>query len=175
MKLLALVVSVLQSAAAWDAADIATRRLSPDAFEELPALVRAEAKKRGCTVPQTDYHSHDQESAKPHNVTRGRFRGPEVDWALLCSRDRVSAILVCRASAPLRCEELAPLPDRDHLQRVDGDGRIGFSRGLGTIPRGSTRDEVTLRRDGIQDAFVGKGSVVWQFEDGHWREIPWAD
>jgi hypothetical protein len=175
MMVPALVAALLQAAAVWDAADLATRRLSPDAFTELPAVVRAEAKKRGCTMPQTKDDEPGQDGSQPHNVIRGRFRGPEVDWAILCSRDRVSAILVCHASAPLRCEELAESPDRDWLQVIDGKGGIGFSRGLATMPRGSTLDEVSLPRDGIEDAFHGKASVVWSWQDGHWRQIPWAD
>ena len=175
MKGALLVVAFLQSAAAWDAADVATRRLSPDEFKDLPALVRAEAKRRGCTVPQVAHGGPAEEISTPHNVTRGRFRGPTVDWALLCSRDRVSSILVCGASAPLRCEELAPSPDRGWLQTIDRGVTMRFSRLLGIAPKGSARGGVALPRDGIVDAFVEKASSAWSWQDGHWLEIPWDD
>jgi len=150
-----------------EVADRATRRLPPSAFTQLPSDVRNEAEQRGCSVPQSSY---DDDRGK-HNVITGRFRDPSVSgWALLCSRERVSAILVCNARQPLRCEELAKSPDRDWLQRLGGN-RIGFSRVLTTARGGEVRDGVTLAHDGVDDYFAGKASVVWYWESGRWRRL----
>ena len=153
----------------WDAADRATRRLAPAAFGALPRAVRAEAERRRCHVPQA--HHLDQ----PHNVIAGRFRGrAHREWALLCSRGGVSAVLVCRAAPPLACEELAPSADRHWLQMV-GPGRIGFSRIVSKADAGNRSDGVTLPHDGIDDYYEGKASVVWSWDRGQWRRLLGAD
>ena len=165
------VAAVAGPACAQDeVADRATRRLPPSAFAQLPPAVRTEAEKRGCLVPQSAY---DPDRGM-HNVITGRFRGRnERTWAMLCSRDRVSAILVCNSRPPLRCEELAKSPDLHWLQYVDGD--MKFSRVLTTVPAGRARDGVTLAHDAIDDYDAGKASVVWYFESGRWLRLSGAD
>ena len=151
--------------------DRAIVRLPPSAFTQLPLPVRIEAEKRGCTVPQNSY---DPDRGK-NNVITGSFRGAGVEtWALLCSRNRVSAILVCNARAPLRCEELAPSEDIDRLQYLGLQG-FAYSRLLTRIPRGEVRDGVTLARDGVDDYFEGKASVIWYWESGRWRRLAGVD
>ena len=80
----------------WSRADVATRRLAPSAFADLPEALRAELDRRGCTIPQLNTEG------RPHNVIRGAFRTPgERDVAVLCSRARTSAILVFWAGDPV--------------------------------------------------------------------------
>jgi len=49
-------------AEAWAQADLSVRRLSPDTFGALPAAIRKELTRLGCTIPQT------VEDERPHNV-----------------------------------------------------------------------------------------------------------
>src|SRR5689334_18492660 len=72
-----------------EAADRQVVRLSPAAFPELPKNLRAELQRRGCKIPQLPMVRGRQ------NVIKGQFAKPgQTDWAVLCSIERVSSILV---------------------------------------------------------------------------------
>lgn len=89
-----------------EVADRATRRLPPSAFAQLPSDVRIDAEQRGCSVPQSSYDDDRGE----HNVINGQFRDRGVPaWAVLCSRERVSAILVCNGGHPWDARSLRSL------------------------------------------------------------------
>lgn len=63
-------------------------RLQPTAFPKLPKNLVTELKRRGCTIPQpyTDRRA---------NVIQGEFATPgQRDWAVLCSANGFSSILV---------------------------------------------------------------------------------
>src|SRR5437773_2711035 len=63
-------------------------KLRPAAFPELPANLAAELDRRGCRVPQPD-------TSRRQNVIRGQFATPgQTDWAVLCSMNGFSRILV---------------------------------------------------------------------------------
>ena len=162
----------------WTGADIATTRLKPTVFTQLPLTIRAELERRDCTVPQP--HG----AIRPANVTSGHFTsGTQIDWAVLCSRERVSVILVFRGGTIADVAEVARVPDRDHLQTVGG-GVIGFSRELGVAsatfirkhhdPRSGT-PLPRLDHEGIEDRFIGKGSIVWYWSNGRWLQLAGAD
>ena len=90
----------------WAEADVNTRRLHPDAFGDVPPSVRRELVRLGCTIPQTFG------SDRPHNIISGRFMSPaRTDWAALCSRDRISTILVFPAGEAASAIEVAAAPD----------------------------------------------------------------
>jgi hypothetical protein len=91
----------------WTAADIAMSRLKPADFTEVPSAVRAELERRGCTVPQPQRN-------RRMNIVSGNPHRRQVDWAALCSRERVSVILVFRGASTTDVAELAPA-DRDYL------------------------------------------------------------
>ena len=63
----AVAISAPVSSQDWAAADAAMRRLAPSAFPSLPAGIRADLQRRGCTVPQTYVSTPNQ------NVVRGHF------------------------------------------------------------------------------------------------------
>src|ERR1700733_9184795 len=70
-------------------ADLQVTRPPPSAFAELPTRIKRELERRGCTIPQV---SADQ---KPQNVIKGEFTGKgRTDWAVLCSKNHVSTILI---------------------------------------------------------------------------------
>lgn len=63
-------------------------RLQPTAFPELPKNLVAELKRRGCKIPQPYTN-------RKANVIRGEFAKPvQTDWAVLCSANGFSSILV---------------------------------------------------------------------------------
>ena len=154
-----------RTAADWARADADTVRLDPDVFSEVPARLRTELKRLGCTIPQPSGASTRR------NVVSGRFTtAARKDWAALCSRRGTSAILVFQGSSPTPVRELAAQPDAQYMQVMDRTRAIGYSRGLAVatpqlirrrLQGGGGREPRPLDHDGIEDAFEGKASVVW--------------
>ena len=108
-------------------ADLQVTRLPPSAFPELPKSIRRELERRGCTIPQV------WADKKPQNVIKGEFtRKGQTDWAVLCSLNRVSTILIFRNASEQHPSELARESDIDKLQGVGGDA-IGYSRAISPV------------------------------------------
>jgi hypothetical protein len=163
---------------AWEKANRATIRLAPKDFSEIPITIRSELVRRGCFIPQPHTNGGRQ------NVVRGSFiRRGQTDWAVLCSRELTSGILVFRNGDSRMVDELARRPDADYLQTVDHN-RIGFSRAISVASAGHIlryyklhggRKPPPLTHAGIEDAFVGKASVVRYWHQGKWLELTGAD
>jgi hypothetical protein len=175
---LAIGSSLFLEAQDWDAADRATKRLAPAQFVDLPVGVRTELERRGCTIPQPFT------AKRPENVIKGRFTSAnQTDWAVLCSRQRTSSILVFRGldSAAV---EIAAQADISSLQTIDGDGAIGYSRAIAVATSRYIQDHHNtyggpkpppLDHEGINDIFVEKGSLVWYWYRGVWLKLQGAD
>ena len=91
------------------------RRLPPSAFAQLPPEVLSQLESRRCTVPQV------YDISTPHNLIRGSFalKG-QTDWAVLCSKEGQSSILIFWGK-PTQCPgELA----------LEKDAEIEYSRKL---------------------------------------------
>lgn len=163
----------------WQSADAAIDRLSPTTFSRLPRPIIRNLEARGCTVPQSFGNR------QPHNVTSGEFaRIGQRDWAVLCSRNRVSSILVFWGGSTQGVSEIAKSADRTFLQTIDGQGSIGFSRTIEVVGKEQILDyyrEFAGRKpprtshQGINDGFVGKASVVRYYHRGRWLERQGAD
>ena len=160
-------------------ADADTVRLAPAAFPDLPVPIRADLDRRGCMVPQT-FRRRDTRQ----NVIRGRFLSPgPTDVAVLCSKSRRSAILVYRDGVAPAAVELADLPDATFLQVVDGAGNVGFSRLVTVATADHVREHAArggrppsaVDHDGVEDAFLEKGSSIWYWSGGKWSQLPGAD
>lgn len=161
----------------WDNADKAIVRLAPSAFPHLPQAVREDAERRGCTIPQLSYPK------EPHNVIEGEFtRSKQLDWAILCSRNRVSSILVYRGGTADDVAALAASEDRHYLQAARRF--IYFSHQIGVAsPKyihamnkefdGGSLPPID--HDGINDAFVEKASSIKYWHQGKWWALQGAD
>jgi hypothetical protein len=135
---------------------------------------------RGCLVPQADWADRSM-----HNVVRGEFAAVgQVDWAVLCSRDHESMILVFWGG-PARCPgEFSRSADRAWLQGV-GNQQVGFSRYVSTITGARIlaiqdaydRDSppFEMRHDGLDERFLEKASTVHYCQEGQWVEIAGVD
>ena len=164
----------------FDKADRETLRLPPSAFPDLPEAVARELDDRGCSIPQWWFRE------TPHNVISGAFQRPgQTDWAVLCSVDRRSVILVFWNGSP---ETVAELPDSAGMDRnwlqVIGGGRIGFSRLISAADKRYILDHYDayggpepplIDHRGINDAFAEKASAVNYWHDGRWLELSGAD
>jgi hypothetical protein len=162
----------------WRHADEATVRLGPDAFPALPLGLRTALVQRGCTIPQP-YASGGQ---KKKNVITGEFTSAgQTDWAVLCSREKRSAILLFRGGRSDQVDSLAEAPDAQYLQVVASGREIGYSRLIAVATPALMRRHSrkgTLRaadHDGIENMFLGKASVVWYRSGGKWIQVSWSD
>jgi hypothetical protein len=167
----------------WERADQETRRFRPSAFPRLPPAIRGDLERRGCTIPQP------VTAKRPVNIISGRFTRPhEVDWAVLCSIQRVSSILVFRGGSPLNVAEIERKVDAAFLQVIEDDGRgnpvVGFSRLIEAAnPNQILRywREVggpkppPLDHDAIEHIFVEKGSSILYWYRERWLVLEGAD
>jgi hypothetical protein len=167
----------------WDGADRETLRLPPSAFPELPEAVAEELRRRGCRIPQVEPSDW---LGGPHNVISGQFKQPgQTDWAVLCSIERLCSLLVFWNGSAENIEDLSGggHPDRGCLQGIGGD-RIGFSCLIGPVgesyilehrERYGGPEPPPIDHEGINNAFVGKSSVVRYWHEGEWLKLQGAD
>ena len=162
----------------WEAAAKEIKRLPPSAFRKLPVPDRKRLNDLGCRIPQVPG------TAKPHNVVAGEFaKAGQTDRAVLCSRMGRSNVLVLWGG-PAKCpSELAAADDKLSLQGMD-EGKIEFSRMISPVEAkyiiehqqayGGPKPPV-ISHQGIDDAFVGKASVVHYCYQGKWLQLQGAD
>ncbi len=118
------------------------------------------------------------------NVIKGEFAKPgQTDWAVLCSVGRVSSILIFWNSSEINPGRMAEMKDKDRLQSWQDD-KIVYSRSI--TPAGNAyimehfaayggTTPPPIDHQGINDAFVGKASVVHYAFDGKWLQLTGAD
>ena len=165
----------------WDKADADILRLPPFDFPELPAPIARELVRRGCLIPQAE-----QWADGLHNVISGQFRRPgQTDWAILCSIDRISSILVFwnGSAADVEVVNGEQRADRHYLQGM-GDQPPAFSRLIGAVgkeyilvhyARHGGPEPPPIDHQGINNAFAGKVSTVRYWYKGEWLHLTGAD
>lgn len=174
-------IALLALSGAAAAAEGIIRRLPPSDFAELPHSIRQTLEQRKCTIPQ----SWEGWELKRHNVIQGAFfKAPQIDWAVLCSVEARSTILVFEQGSSQPSAELALADDQDFVQVVK-PGELGFSRVINAIGRkrilddhrefGREKPPSPLNHQGIDDAFAEKASVIHYFQKGQWLKLPGAD
>ncbi len=162
----------------WAMADKNIVRIAPNSFTQLPKSIINDLEKRHCTIPQ----SYIQNSK--HNVISGEFkRKGQKDWAILCSKNRASSILIYWNGSSSNVSSIASSKDEGHLQTI-GDDKIGFSRVIDVVGAdyiidhykayGGTRPP-KITHNGINDAFAETASVVLYLHRGKWLELQGAD
>ena len=150
-------------------------RLPPSAFPELPEDIRKFLEQRGITIPQSF------QQREPHNVIQGYFRDvSRPDWAVLCSRNGASAIVVFWRGSLEGFTEFGRAPDNDWLQDVHGDGVLGYSRFLDVATPEAIEQyhknfggpvPPPLKHEGINDNILEKASTVWYWHEDRWLEL----
>ncbi len=113
------------------AAEVAKiRRLQADAFPGLPPAIAGVLRARNCKVPQPFT------SGAPRNVIEGEFfENGETSWAVLCSIQHSTALLVFRNDTGTKPHTLNTTDDSSFLQGTAGDS-IGYSREITPVGRG---------------------------------------
>jgi hypothetical protein len=160
-----------------ETADRQVLRLSPSAFPDLPKDLRTALQRRGCLVPQIP------RMKQPHNVIKGEFsKQGQTDWAILCSVGGVSSIIIFWNGSDANHAQIAEAKDIDRLQ--DSGTGWEYSREISSVDRayilrhhqayGGPKPP-PVDHKGINDAFVGKGSVVLYLYQGKWLQLTGAD
>jgi hypothetical protein len=119
-----------------------------------------------------------------HNVIKGEFSKPgQTDWAVLCSIGGVSSILIFWNGSTLKPAEIEKAPDQDRLQSWGGD-KIVYSRAITPVDAKYIQDHYQayggekpppINHQGVDDAFVGKASVVLYLDRDKWLHLSGAD
>jgi len=140
-----------------------TVRLEPSAYTQVPASVRSGLQRLGCTVPQSFM------AKSPENVIHGSFtaRGAR-EWAVLCSVNGSSEILIFRSGSTAPIARIAKKADATFVQAVS-PGRTGYSRLIAAGPASASG------LNSIHDAYVEKASTIWVRRGGRWQAWPGAD
>ena len=152
-------------------------RFPLDSFPDLPANVRSQLHQLGCVVPQSYGET-------PNNIVRGRFAAQnQEDWAALCSSNDSSSIVVVWGG-DVRCPgSIERMADATFMQDL-GRGRLELSRLIGvaspqTIQRFANEFDgprtPSLDHDGIEDAFIEKGSTILFCHEGAWVNLQGMD
>ncbi|MFQ5930230.1 MAG: hypothetical protein ACE5MK_11070 [Acidobacteriota bacterium] len=163
----------------WITAEQNIVRLLVEEFPSLPSDHKRFLREMGCTIPQPG----DTESERT-NVIVGEFakRGQK-DWAVLCSPNGISSIVVLWGGAATCPSEINSVPDRNYLQ-VIGRDFLGFSREIAPMTPKAISDRYKAWRyghppnvdhDSIDDIFVNKGSVTYYCTNGSWMVLGGSD
>lgn len=149
----------------------AFRLLPPASFPSTPAPVLADLEKRHCMIPQS------YEARGPENVIHGAFREKgSTDWAVLCSKNGTSTLLVYWSGMG-KPAEIAAQADTDTADPHDTTNILGYARGLDTASPGRINETLVNRRhgpfdhDGIQDEHIEKTSVIHYYKNGAWMTL----
>ncbi len=175
-------IAVAPEQTAFDKAAEKIRRLGVDSFPQLPATVSRVLRSRGCSVPQPAAEARARSGMA--NVIRGEFivRG-EAGWAVLCSVNRTSTVLVFRNDSDTHPQAMFSSEDRNYLQGLGGDV-IGYSREITAVNRAfmlrnyrayGGEKPPPIDHHGIDDAFLGKASATMYFYRGRWMYLQGAD
>ena len=122
----------------FDEAAAAIRRLPIDSFPQLPEAVAGVLREKGCLVPQPEPEGPGV------NVISGEFfAAGQAGWAVLCSTNGQSVILVFRDESGASPEELAPADDRGFLQGVGNGAYLSPIRAKSPRSIGNTSSAIT--------------------------------
>jgi hypothetical protein len=149
------------------------RRLSPNAFPDLPPAIAARLRARTCLIPQP------AAAGAPGNVIRGEFfEKGKLAWAVLCLTQGSSVILAFQSDTDAHPAELAPAPDQNYVE----DG--AYARQISAVDRKFMVEHYRayggpepppIDHQGIDDAFLEKASVTYYWYQGQWRKLTGSD
>jgi beta-lactamase regulating signal transducer with metallopeptidase domain len=159
------------------------RRVSPEAFPKLPPDIRTELRNRGCLIPEQTA-INEEAPVQRQNVIEGEFfEKGKTSFAVLCSVNESSSILVFRDASDRHPDELAKSEDKNQLQGI-GNGEIAYSRLIQAVDSKFILDHYRayggpepppLDHQGIDDAFLEKASVTYYCYRGEWRKLTGSD
>jgi len=159
------------------------RRFPPDSFPDLSKPVSDTLVGRGCLIPTPGYRA---------NVITGAFTAKDiVQWAVVCSVNDTSQILVLDAKNGVVLDSLGRSPDVNWIQSNVNSTWL-FSRFISTVPMSrlnivpidTTGEDVLyygavlpkpIDHDGIDEAFLDKASETYYFAQRKWFMVSSSD
>jgi hypothetical protein len=160
------------------------RRLSPTELPSLPARIAKSLQKMGCRIPQAY-------EAQPNNAVQGEFaKNGQKDWAVLCSKDGSSRLLIFWGG-PAKCPDPGRVAaDQDFLQYQndqksgaadprDPGTKVYFGRKISVLDAEKIKEQFAKRgaqlkvapdHDGIEEAIpLELSSIVHYCANGRWE------
>ncbi len=147
------------------------RRLPVSSFPALPDQIAAELAARNCMIPQT-WQAH-----RPENVVEGSFeRSGSQDWAILCSANGQTSLLVFFASGSANQPvALAHNAELSRLQPHNASGELGFNWGIDAATPKQLHDALDGRQqpnhDSIADSVIDRTTLYHLYSNGKWVQF----
>lgn len=147
------------------------RHLPPASYPALPAVVAGELSRRGCLIPQT-YQAH-----RPENVVHGSFeRAGSSDWAVLCSVEGQTSLLVFFGAAQGAPMTVASAAETQRLQAYSGGTEMGFNWGIDPATPETVRDlqdgmwprPAPLDHDALADSIIDQKTIYRYYANDKW-------
>ena len=132
-------------------------KISPTKINKLPSSIINYLNQRKCTVPQTFNYSE----RNIDNIIQGEFfEKGQKDWAVLCSVNGFSSILIFPDSSIIGVKEIARENDNNFFQNF-GNNSIGYSRKILPteklyIMERNKSVKFTIIHEGIEDIYFMK-------------------
>ena len=151
-----------------------TNNLPPRQFKVLPEPIIQALEAKGCLIPQID--GRDQQV----NVINGLFRSEgraagQKDWAVLCSRNKRSSILVFWNGSPKSVSEIAGLDETGCTRQIRVVGREYILVRYENYKESGAPAPPPIMHQGIEDSYCEKGSVIKYWYRGKWLDLQGAD
>jgi hypothetical protein len=165
----------------WDLALENIEYLPVDSFPDIPQSIKSYLVQNNYKVPQPV-----TSVSKNHlNVIKGNFvRSNTSDWAILCSKDYHSKLLVFESDSSKNTHFVTEFDDKNGLQGC-GNGKIGYSYSIEPVDKKFIVDHQKLYGDsilpnnldhcGVNLIFLGKGSTIYFHRDNKWLKLPGSD
>lgn len=152
--------------------DYKIRMLPVSSFPNLPQAIASQLNEQHCLIPQTF------EARRPENVIHGEFekRGSS-DWAVLCSHDGSTSLLIFFNGAFDKPTTLAEWKNTDRLGSEKPSDDLGSAWGISTIPPDGMQHTPNVHKhgpfdhDGIEDDFLEHSSIVHYYRSGNWLAL----
>jgi hypothetical protein len=148
------------------------RLLPVESFPNLPAAVAGQLNAQHCMIPQTF------EARKPENVIHGEFEAAgSADWAVLCSHDGSTSLLVFFHDMPEKPSTLTTVKDTDRMASELPSDDLGSAWGISTIPPDGMKHTPGVHQhgpfnhDGIEDDYIEHASTVHYYKSGSWLAL----
>src|SRR4051812_23685669 len=154
------------------------RRVRPSEIGGMPTSVTTALEQRGCTIPQVYF------TPTPHNAVRGSFtQRRHLEWAVLCSYNGTSSILVLSEASGAVVAQFAPRSDVGSITSQT-DHPIGFARMISVASQQIMRNLRTrltgrslppINHEGICDSLADQDGYFWYWTGRDWKIIAGDD
>jgi hypothetical protein len=148
-----------------------TKKLRPRDFRHLPPEIIRYLESRNCLIPQSG------SKRNPENVISGSFKlAGQQDWAVLCSRNQTSSILIFWAGSAKSVSEIAAGKQTDGSCRtITAVGRQYILQHYRYYRQSGARKPPPINHQGIDDGNCETVSVVRYLYRGKWLQLQGAD